>query len=203
MALSQSALSELLDAFRAGDGVDLIRESVRTVLQELIEVEATEVIGAGRYERTATRVTDRNGARPRLLTTKAGDVALSIPKLRGGSFFPSVLQPRRRIDQALYAFVMEAYGHGVSTRAVDDLMLAKKAWLTPGSPRTGELVRADERPDDVGAGNHADQPADPHHGQHPPRQPNEQPSDLLDRQLFRPGDRVAGHHVGDDMAVGV
>ena len=124
MALSQSALSELLDAFRAGDGVDLIRESVRVVLQELIEAEATEVIGAGRYERTDARVTDRNGSRPRLLTTKAGDVALSIPKLRAGSFFPSVLEPRRRIDQALYAVVMEAYVHGVSTRAVDDLVVA-------------------------------------------------------------------------------
>jgi transposase-like protein len=114
----------LLDAFRAGDGVDLIRESVRAVLQELIEAEAAEVIGAGRYQRTATRVTDRNGSRPRLLTTKAGDVALSIPKLRAGSFFPSVLEPRRRIDQALYAVVMEAYVHGVSTRAVDDLVVA-------------------------------------------------------------------------------
>lgn len=49
MALSQSAVSELLDAFRAGDGVDLIRESVRLVLQELIEVEATEMIGAAPY----------------------------------------------------------------------------------------------------------------------------------------------------------
>ena len=124
MALSQSALSELLDAFRAGDGVDLIRESVRVVLQELVEAEATEVIGASRYERTDARVTDRNGSRPRLLTTKAGDVALNIPKLRAGSFFPSVLEPRRRIDQALYAVVMEAYVHGVSTRAVDDLVVA-------------------------------------------------------------------------------
>jgi putative transposase len=124
MALSQSALSELLDAFRAGDGVDLIRESVRVVLQELVEAEATEVIGAARYERTDARVTDRNGSRPRLLTTKAGDVALNIPKLRAGSFFPSVLEPRRRIDQALYAVVMEAYVHGVSTRAVDDLVVA-------------------------------------------------------------------------------
>jgi putative transposase len=124
MALSQSALSELLDAFRAGDGVDLIRESVRVVLQELVEAEATEVIGASRYERTDARVTDRNGSRPRLLTTKAGDVALSIPKLRAGSFFPSVLEPRRRIDQAMYAVVMEAYVHGVSTRAVDDLVVA-------------------------------------------------------------------------------
>ena len=64
MALSESALSELLDAFRAGDGVDQLRASVRTVLQELIEAEAAEVIGAGRYERTETRVTDRNGSRP-------------------------------------------------------------------------------------------------------------------------------------------
>ena len=127
MALSQSALSELLEAFRAGDGVDLIRESVRTVLQELIEAEAAEVIGAGRYERTEARTAERNGHRPRLLTTKAGDVQLGIPKLRSGSFFPSILEPRRRIDQALYAVVMEAYVQGVSTRGVDDLVAAMGA----------------------------------------------------------------------------
>ena len=124
MALSQSAVSELLDAFRAGDGVDLIRESVRLVMQELIEAEATELIGADRYERTETRVTDRNGTAPRLLATQAGDVELRIPKLRKGSFFPVILEPRRRIDQALYAVVMEAYVDGVSTRAVDDLVAA-------------------------------------------------------------------------------
>ena len=124
MALPQSAVSELLEAFRAGDGVDLIRESVRIVLQELIETEAAEVIGAARYERSETRTTERNGHRPRVLTTKAGDIDLRIPKLRAGSFFPSLLQPRRRIDQALYAVVMEAYVHGVSTRSVDDLVTA-------------------------------------------------------------------------------
>jgi transposase-like protein len=122
MTLSQSVVSELLDAFRAGEGVDLIRDAVQLVLQELIEVEAAEQVGAGRYERTDTRVTERNGARPRLLTTQAGDVELRIPKLRKGSFFPSILEPRRRIDQALYAVVMEAYVNGVSTRAVDDLV---------------------------------------------------------------------------------
>ena len=82
-------------------------------------------IGAGRYERSDTRVTERNGARPRLLTTQADDVELRIPKLRKGSFFPSILEPRRRIDQALYAVVMEAYVNGVSTRAVDDLAEAQ------------------------------------------------------------------------------
>jgi putative transposase len=124
MALSQSAVSELLDAFRTGDGVDLIRESVRMVMQELIEAEATERIGAARYERTDTRTTERNGARDRLLATQAGDVELRIPKLRKGSYFPVILEPRRRIDQALYAVVMEAYVCGVSTRSVDDLVAA-------------------------------------------------------------------------------
>ncbi|WP_298750298.1 transposase, partial [uncultured Serinicoccus sp.] len=124
MTLPQSAVSDLLDALRAGDGVDLVRESVRMVLQELIETEAAETIGAGRYERTDTRATERNGSRPKLLTTKGGDVTVAIPKLRTGSFFPSILEPRRRIDQALYAVVMEAYVHGVSTRSVDDLVVA-------------------------------------------------------------------------------
>ena len=106
MALSQSVVSELLDAFRTGEGLDLIRDAVALVLQELIELEATEAVGAGRYERSQQRVTERNGHRPRLLATQAGDVELKIPKLRKGSFFPSILEPRRRIDQALYAVVM-------------------------------------------------------------------------------------------------
>jgi transposase-like protein len=117
-------VSELLEAFRAGQGVDLIRESVRMVLQELIEAEAAEVIGAARYERTTTRTTQRNGHRDRQLSTQAGDVSLRIPKLRQGAFFPVILEPRRRIDQALHAVVMEAYVHGVSTRSVDDLVAA-------------------------------------------------------------------------------
>lgn len=51
---------------------------------------------------------DRNGSRARLLATRAGDVGLRIPKLRKGSFFPVILEPRRRIDRALYAVVTEA-----------------------------------------------------------------------------------------------
>ena len=60
-----------------------------------------------------------------MITTQAGDVALRIPKARSGaSFFPSILVPRRRIDHALHAVIMEAYVHGVSTRSVDDLVVA-------------------------------------------------------------------------------
>lgn len=122
MAMSQSALSELLDAFRTGDGVDMIRDSVRFVLQELIEAEASEVIGAERYERTEDRVTERNGTRPKLLTTKAGDVDLRIPKLRKGSFFPSILEQepihifRRHVQDVLAE-------HGcLPTQVLDRLM---------------------------------------------------------------------------------
>ena len=122
MALSDSALSDLVASLQAGDGVDLVRELARWALQELIEVEATAAVGAGRYERSEDRVTERNGHRPRVVSTKAGDLHVAIPKLRAGSFFPSLLEPRRRIDQALYAVVMEAYVAGVSTRAVDDLV---------------------------------------------------------------------------------
>jgi len=114
----------LLDALRAGGDVDKIRSSVEFVLQALIEVEATEAIGAAPYERADTRTTQRNGHRTRVLSTKAGDVQLAIPKLRQGSFFPSILERRRRIDRALFAVVMEAYVHGVSTRKVDDLVQA-------------------------------------------------------------------------------
>lgn len=124
MAFNQSDLSELLDALRAGGDIDLIRESVEMVLQALIDVEATAFIGAEPHERTDTRTNQRNGTRPRLLATKAGDVNLAIPKLRHGSFFPSILDRRRRIDRALYAVVMESYVHGVSTRKVDDLVAA-------------------------------------------------------------------------------
>lgn len=124
MTLTQSDVNELLDAIRAGGDIDVIRKGVELVLQALIDTEATERIGAGRYERTESRTTQRNGTRDRLLSTKAGDVELKIPKLCKGSFFPSILKPRRRIDRALFAVVMEAYVHGVSTRKVDDLVAA-------------------------------------------------------------------------------
>ena len=124
MALTQSDLSDLLAALKAGEMTDTIRRSLEWILQELIEAEATTVVGARLHERSDTRTTQRNGHRPRLLSTAAGDVELRIPKLRQGSFFPSLLERRRRIDRALFAVVMEAYVHGVSTRKVDDLVSA-------------------------------------------------------------------------------
>ena len=127
MALDQSALLELLDALKVSDSVDVVRQSLEAVFQALIEAEATAAIGAQPHQRTDTRVAQRNGFRDRLVTTAAGDVELRIPKLRAGSFFPSLLERRRRIDQALFAVVMEAYVTGTSTRKVDNLVVAMGA----------------------------------------------------------------------------
>jgi putative transposase len=124
VALDQSALLEVLDALKAAEVDDRIRQAAQTIYQALIEAELTAVIGAGPHERTPERLAQRNGHRPRLLSTTAGDLELRIPKLRAGSFFPSLLERRRRVDQALFAVVMEAYLHGVSTRKVDDLVRA-------------------------------------------------------------------------------
>jgi transposase-like protein len=124
MALDQSALLELLEALKTTDVSDRVRGATETLYQALIDAELTAVIGAGPHERTPERTAQRNGSRPRTLTTTAGDLELRIPKLRAGSFFPSLLERRRRIDQALFAVVMEAYLHGVSTRKVDDLVKA-------------------------------------------------------------------------------
>ena len=124
MAMDQSALLELLDALKAADVDDRVRLATQNLYQALIDAEAHAVIGAGPWERTEDRVAVRNGTRPRILTTTAGDLELRIPKLRTGTFFPSLLERRRRIDQALFAVVMEAYLHGVSTRKVDDLVRA-------------------------------------------------------------------------------
>ena len=124
MTQNHSALLAQLDALKSAEAGAVFAELVRAGMQALIEAEAAAKIGAGRYERCEERQTHRNGHRSRTLSTTSGDIEVKIPKLRSGSFFPSLLQPRRRIDKALHAVIMEAYVHGVSTRSVDDLVAA-------------------------------------------------------------------------------
>ena len=117
----------LLDLLRKTDPdhrVDFFREAVERLAQAIIEAELTQVIGAERYQRTAERNNLRNGSRSRQLDTPAGTLNLEIPKLRRGSFLPTLLEPRRRADRALVNVVAQAYVHGVSTRKVDDLVRA-------------------------------------------------------------------------------
>ena len=117
-------VADLLARLGDGDSKELFRRLLEAGMQELIDAELTAAIGAAPHERTDTRSNQRNGARSRLLSTPAGDVELRIPKVRVGSFFPSLLEPRRRVDKALWGVIMTAYTTGTSTRKVDDLVQA-------------------------------------------------------------------------------
>ena len=117
-------VADLLARLGEDDTRDVLRRLLERALQELIDAELTSAIGAGRHERTEERTNHRNGGRTRMLSTPAGDVELRNPKVRVGSFFPSLLEPRRRVDKALWAVIMTAYTTGTSTRKVDDLVRA-------------------------------------------------------------------------------
>ena len=106
-----------------GEGLDFLRESLSWVVQQLMEAEVSELVGAAHGERApAERLTHRNGYRSRAWQTRAGEIELAIPKIRRGSYFPSFLEPRKRTEQALVSVVQEAYVAGVSTRKVDQVV---------------------------------------------------------------------------------
>ena len=125
MAKDSMPLLEMLRKAGIEDGPSFFKAAVETMARLLMEAEVAQQIGADRHERVETRSTQRNGYRePRRWDTPAGTIELRIPKLRAGSYYPSLLEPRRRADKALVSVVQEAYIHGVSTRKVEDLVQA-------------------------------------------------------------------------------
>ncbi len=124
MTDQETVLRELL---AKGTDASVLREMIGFAAQRLMELEVGQMTGAGHGERSADRLAQRNGYRDRDWETRAGTVELRIPKLRKGSYFPSFLEPRRTAEKALTGVIQEAYVHGVSTRAVDDLVQAMGA----------------------------------------------------------------------------
>ena len=124
MANDSMPFLELLRKQSQGGEFDFVREAVLTMAQAFIEAEVQARVGADKHERTEERKTYRNGYRTRDWDTRVGTLELRIPKLREGSFLPSLVEPRRRAEKALVAIVQEAYVSGVSTRKVEDLVQA-------------------------------------------------------------------------------
>src|SRR4051812_43537080 len=118
------ALAELVRKAEQNGDVDFLRDGVRVLSQALMEVEVSQHLGAERHERTAERSGQRNGYREREWDTRVGTIGLRVPRVRDGSYFPAMLEPRKRAEQALVAVVREAYVNGVSTRKVDGLVQA-------------------------------------------------------------------------------
>jgi putative transposase len=125
MAEGQSmTVADVVARVRDGRLEDFVRDAVALVVRELMEAEISEEVGAALGEvAPESRVTHRNGHRPRGWETRVGEIELLIPKKRSGpAYFPSFLEPRRRSEQAIVAVVLEAYVNGVSTRKVDRLV---------------------------------------------------------------------------------
>ncbi len=118
------ALDDLLRKALGEQDIDFLKEGMRVLAQALMELEVTHHLGAERYERTAERSGQRNGYRERPWDTRVGTIDLKVPRVRDGSFFPALLEPRRRAERALVAVIQEAYVQGVSTRRVDALVQA-------------------------------------------------------------------------------
>jgi len=116
------ALEDLLRKAQMEGDVDFLRESVQVLAQAVMELEVSQHVGAEPYERTTNRAGQRNGTREREWDTRVGTIELKVPRVRDGSFYPSLLDPRKRMERALAAVVQEAYVQGVSTRRVDDLV---------------------------------------------------------------------------------
>ncbi|MDO9557520.1 MAG: IS256 family transposase [Coriobacteriia bacterium] len=107
-----SAQEALLDA------PDLLREIVRSALRDILEAEMTEHVGAERHERTDGRTGQRNGHKPRMLTTRVGAMTLMVPQDRDGTFSTKLFARYQRTEKAFVLALMEMYVVGVSTRKV-------------------------------------------------------------------------------------
>ena len=101
MVKQRMDLLELLRKRGMDGDVDLLREALRVLVDGIMDAEVSAQIGAQHGERSPERVTYRNGYRNRTWDTRVGTMELHIPKLREGSYFPSLLEPRRRSEHGV------------------------------------------------------------------------------------------------------
>ena len=121
MVKNSMDLLELLRKRGMDGDVDFLQEALQVLVEGIMDAEVSAQIGAQHGERNPERITHCNGYRNRPWDTPVGTMELRIPRIREGSYFPSLLEPRRRSEKALLAVIQQAYV-GVSTRRADDLI---------------------------------------------------------------------------------
>ena len=112
---------------------DFLRETIGFAVKQLMEIEVAAIAGAAWGEKSGLRLVQRNGYRDRDWETRAGTIALRIPKLRKGSYFPGFLDPRRAAEKALTAVIRGRPTSKASRRARSTNWCGRSAW--PASRR--------------------------------------------------------------------
>jgi putative transposase len=103
------------------DDPGFLREVVERAVQQILEAEMTEHVGAAPYERVEGRTGQRNGHKPRALRTRVGTLNLLVPQDREGTFSTRLFSRYQRNEKALTLALMEMYLEGVSTRKVKEV----------------------------------------------------------------------------------
>ena len=131
-SIENGSMVQVDEAKIRGHVDEVVRTSVEETLNGLLEAEADQLCGAKRYERSADRVDTRSGSYDRKLQTKAGEVALKVPRLRNLPFETQIIERYRRRESSVEEALMEMYLAGVSVRRVEDITEA--LWGTRVSP---------------------------------------------------------------------
>ena len=121
MIFFKEQVADFFEETNPGDLLKVFKDSIRSI----IETELSHTLGADYYERSEDRNNYRNGYRERQkpLSTPMGPVTIRIPKLRRGSFYPSILERYQKVERALISIISEAYFAGVSTRKMNNLFV--------------------------------------------------------------------------------
>ena len=112
----------------------LVRDTVQDTLNALLDEEADRLVGAERYERSMNREAYRSGHYKRSFSTKAGDITLNVPKLKGITFQTAIIERYKRRETSVEEAMIEMYLAGVSTRRIEDI--SEILWGNKVSPAT-------------------------------------------------------------------
>jgi len=109
--------AELLEQVKE-QGLDVLPELIRVILNTAMQVEREQFMNAEPYQRTIEREAHANGFKPKTMRTRVGEITFSIPQVREGGFYPQALEKGLRSERALTLALAEMYVQGVSTRKV-------------------------------------------------------------------------------------